>query len=66
MSAALNSTGPIRNIDCDMVRPLHELCTERFPMFPDYIPVMVQQGMYVVTDKNGKRLPPEQVLEMIQ
>lgn len=57
---------PIRNIDCDMVRPLHELCTDRFPMFPNYIPVMIQQGLYIVTDKHGKRMPPEQALEIIQ
>lgn len=60
------STEPIRNIACDMVRPLHELCTERFPMFPDYIPAMIRRGMYIVIDSHGKRMPTEQALEIIK
>lgn len=56
----------IRNLDCDMLKPLHELCTERFPMFPDFIPSMIQQGIYTVTDSQGKRLPPEEALSILE
>lgn len=61
-----HSTEPIRNITSDMVRPLHELCTERFPMFPDYIPAMIRRGVYIVIDSHGKRMPTEQALEIIK
>jgi len=35
------------------------------PMMTGFIKSMIRHGSFIVTDKNGKRVPAEQALELI-